>query len=196
MNEQQSGAVALLCLIPSLICGFPILLIVITALLPAYFERAKQAVTSHPWQSFFLGLVNFVFFFTLGAVFAEAGFVPLRLVAVLSLFIILPLMAVTGFATAAGLIGERVLTRFSDRQGRPVISFITGIVCLGLSALVPLVGWAILIIMLMVGFGASLLALFRRNGAIPVESQPAQTSALPETSEASAEYGIDKSPGD
>ena len=170
MNEQQSGAVALLCLIPSFICGFPILLIVITALLPAYFERAKQTVTSHPWQSFFLGLVNFVFFFTFGAIFVEAAFAPFRLLAVLSLFIILPLMIVTGFATAAGLIGERVMNRFADRQSKPIVSFIIGIVCLGLSAVVPIVGWAILVILLMIGFGASLLTLFRRrNGAIPVE---------------------------
>jgi hypothetical protein len=182
MNDQQSGAVALLCLIPSFICGFPILLIVITALLPTYFERAKQTVISHPWQSFFLGLINFVFFFTIGAVFAEAGFAPIRLVAVLSLFIILPLMTVTGFATAAGLIGERVMTRFTDRQSRPVVSFIIGIVCLGLSALVPIVGWAILVIVLMIGFGASLLALFRRrNGVIPVDPQPesSDTSSTP-----------------
>jgi len=179
MNDQQSGVVALLCLIPSFICGFPVLLIVITALLPAYFERAKQTVTYHPWQSFFLGLVNFVFFFAIGAVFAEAGFAPIRVVAVLSLFIILPLMTVVGFATAAGLIGERVLTRFTDWQSRPIVSFIIGVVCLGLGALVPLVGWAILVIMLMLGFGASLLALFRRNGAIPIDPQPEPTDTVP-----------------
>ena len=185
MNDQQSGVVALLCLIPSFICGFPILLIVITALLPVYFERAKQTVASHPWQSFFLGLINFVFFFTLGAVFAEAGFPLLRLVAGLSLFIILPLMTVTGFATAAGLIGERVMSHFTDQQGKPIVSFIIGIVCLGLSAVVPIVGWAILVILLMIGFGASLLALLRRrNGAVPIEpwSESSTETKIPEIS--------------
>jgi hypothetical protein len=187
MNEQQNGAALLLCLIPGFLCGFPMLLILITALMPDYFKHTKSIVTTRPWQSFFLGLINFVFFFTIAAVFAESPFVPLKAMAILSLFIVLPLMTVVGLATAASIAGERVLALLTDRSGTPLGRLVVGIVSLGISALLPIIGWIVLIILFMTGFGAALLALFRRNGTISVESQPKQTPAVPETSEASAE---------
>jgi hypothetical protein len=187
MNNQDQGALALFCLIPGFLCGFPMLLILVTALMPNYFKRSKSIVSTHPWQSFFLGLVNFVFFFTIAAVFAESPFVPLKAIALLSLFIVLPLMTVIGLGTAAGITGERVLALLTERPGTPLGRLVVGIVSLGLSALLPIIGWVVLIVLFMTGFGAALLALFRRNGVIPAESQPTQTSALPETSEASAE---------
>ena len=171
MNEQAGGAFVLFCLIPGFLCGFPMLLILVTALMPNYFERAKYIVSTHPWQGFFLGLVNFVFFFTIAAVFAESPFVPLKAIAILSLFIVLPLMTVIGLAIAAGIAGERVLALLTERPGTPLGRLVVGIVSLGISALLPIIGWVVLIVLFMTGFGAALLALFRRNGGIPVDSQ-------------------------
>jgi len=162
------------------------LLVLVTALVPTYFDRARRIVSTHTWQSFLLGLVNFVFFLAIVAVFGESAFAPLKAIAALSLLIVLPLMTVTGLATAAGVAGERVLALLTERPGTPLGTLVIGITCLGLSALLPIIGWLVLVILLMTGFGAALLALFRRNGTIPVESRPG-ASALPETSEASAE---------
>jgi hypothetical protein len=178
MNEQQDGAVFLLCLIPGFLCGFPMLLILVTALMPDYFKRTKSIVSTRPWQSFFLGLVNFVFFFTIAAVFAESPFVPLKAMAILSVFIVLPLMTVIGLATAASIAGERVLALLTERTGTPLGRLLVGIVSLGISALLPIIGWVVLIVLFMTGFGAALLALFRRNGAIPVDSQSESPVAL------------------
>jgi len=93
MNNQESGAIAL-CLVPGLLCGFPVLLVLVTALVPTHFNRARRIASTHPWQSFLLGLVNFVFFLAIVAVFGESAFAPLKGIAILSLFIVLPLMAV------------------------------------------------------------------------------------------------------
>jgi hypothetical protein len=185
MNNQESAAF-LLCLIPGLLCGFPTSLVLVTALLPTFFERARHILAARPWRSFLLGLVNFLFFFAIAAVFAEAGFALLKGVAFLSLFVVLPLMVVAGLATAAGIVGERVLALLTERSGTALATLVVGIVCLGLSALLPIVGWLVLIILLMTGFGAALLALLRRNGNAPVERDP-EASTMPATPEATDE---------
>ena len=41
MNNQGSGALVL-CLVPSLLCGFPVLLVLVTALVPTYFDRGSR----------------------------------------------------------------------------------------------------------------------------------------------------------
>ena len=95
-------------------------------------------------------------------------------------------MTVTGLATAAAVAGERVLALLTERPGTPLGTLIIGILCLGLSALLPIIGWLVLAVLLMAGLGAALLALLRRNGTIPVESR-AEASAVPESSEMPAE---------
>ncbi len=136
--------------------------------------------------SLLLGLTNFVFFLAIAAVFGDSALVPLKAMAVLSLFFVLPLMTVAGLATAAAVVGERVLALLTERPGTPLGTLIIGIICLGLSALFPLVGWLVLAILLIMGFGAALLALVRRNGAIPVATRP-EAPTKGGASEASAE---------
>ncbi len=189
MNNDQAGVLVLLTLTCGLLFGLPFLLILITALMSKYLERAKQTVSDLPWQSFFLGLVNFFFFFAIGAIFAEAGFVPLRAIAILSLFLVLPMMILIGLVVAAGFTGERVLTLFTEKQKKPLVALVIGIIALGFSALVPIVGWAVLTILLMIGFGAAILTLFRRNGTVPVESW-SKSPAEPEASKTPTESDI------
>ena len=100
--------------------------------------------------------------------------------------IILPLMTIAGLATAAGIVGERVLAFFTERPGTRLGTLVIGIICLGLSALLPIFGWLVLAILLMMGFGAALLALLRPNGTIPVGPGP-EASVVPAASETTAE---------
>ena len=162
MNDQASGAF-LLCLVPGLLIGFPTLLILLTALAPGFFARARRVVSAHPWQSFLLGLINFCFFFAIAAVFSESAVVPLKVVAGLVVLAVLPLMVVVGAAAAAGIAGERLLAFLFERPGTPLATLVLGLIGLGLVGLLPILGWLILAILLMIGFGASLLALFRRS---------------------------------
>ena len=165
MNES-TGAVVL-CLVPGLLCGLPTLLILVTALVPTYLKRAGRAVSARTWQSLVLGLANFVFFFAIAAISSNVTYVSLRVVAGLILFILLPLMAVVGMATAARVVGERVLALLTDRPGTQLGDLVLGIFCLGIGALLPIVGWVALGLLVMTGFGAVLLALFQRNGSVP-----------------------------
>ncbi len=185
MNNQESGVLVLF-LVPGLVCGFPMLLILVTALIPTYFDRTGRTLSVHPWRSFLLGLINFVFFFAIAAVFGESTIAPLKSIAILSLFVVLPLMTIAGLATAAGIVGERVLAFLTERPGTRLGALVIGIICLGLSALLPIIGWLVLAILLMTGFGAALLALLRRNGTIPVEPGP-EAPAVPAASETTAE---------
>ena len=181
MNNQESRALVL-CLVPGLLCGLPTLLVLVTALVPTYFDRARRMVSTHPWQTFLLGLINFVFFSAIAAVFGEAAFAPLQGIALLSLFVVLPLMTIAGLATAAGMVGERVLALLTERSGTQLGALVIGIICLGLSALLPILGWLLLIILLMAGFGAALLALLWRNRGIPTDVGP-EESVSPGASE-------------
>jgi hypothetical protein len=185
MNNQGPRALVF-SLIPGLFCGLPTLLVLVTALVPTYFDRARRIVSTRPWQSFLLGLVNFVFFFAIAAVFGESAFPPLKGIAALSVLIVLPLMTVIGLAAASGVAGERVLALLTERPGTLLGTLVIGIVCLGLSALLPIIGWLVLAVLLMTGFGAALLALLRRNGTIPLESRT-EASVVPESSEMPAE---------
>ena len=72
MNNQGSGA--LLCLVPGLLCGFPTLLILVTALIPTYFDRARRIVSTHP-----VGVT--VFGFDAYVSYAYAGGTELREIA-------------------------------------------------------------------------------------------------------------------
>ena len=84
MNEQQFGAVFVILIGLGFLVGLLMLLILVSALIPGFFERAKQTTSTHPWQSFLLGLVNFVFFLTITAVFIDTAIVPLKTIAVLT----------------------------------------------------------------------------------------------------------------
>jgi hypothetical protein len=102
------------------------------------------------------------------------------LLAYLSLFIALPIIIMMGLAVSVGITGERVLKLFTQKSNAPIVTLIVGIVFLGFSALTPIVGWALLIILMTMGFGATLLALFRRNETLeppvvePVEPPPGE----------------------
>jgi len=176
MNNENAGGVIIILF--GLLCGLPMLLILLAALMTRFLERAKGMLLAHPWQSFFLGLVNTLFFLAIGLLFAEVGFVPLKAMAFLSLFIALPIIIMMGLAVAVGLVGERVLTLFTQKSGVPIVTLIVGIIFLGFSALTPIVGWALLVILIIMGFGATLLALFRRSETIePPIVEPMGTSA-------------------
>ncbi len=150
-----------------MLCGLPMFLILMTALLPRHIERAGTTLIQHPRQSFFLGLVNFLFFLTIGVFLAEAAFPLLKFIALVSLFIVLPVIIVTGLAVGVDFIGARVLALFTRQPGRHILRLIVGIVFLGISALTPIVGWAVLLVVIVMGFGAALVSVFRRRPPSP-----------------------------
>jgi hypothetical protein len=171
-----------LCMGPALLCGLPMLLVVLIALAPKYFGRARRTAASRVWQSFLLGLVNYLFFSVIAAIVGSLGISFLEAVAVFIAFVVLPLMVVIGGAVVAGLVGERVLALLTEQTASPLANLVIGMVCMGICALLPVVGWFVLLVLLMIGFGAALLALFRRDAKVEPASLPG-----PKASEAPAE---------
>jgi len=138
------------------------LLVALAALLPDLHQRSLAALERSPWRALGLGLVNYVFFGALLALFANLG--PLGLV---SLFIALALLALTGagLAVVGRLVGER-LAVWRESPTSPLTRLAAGTVILEMALFVPVVGWFVLLpLASLAGLGAVVLALVQRKPA-------------------------------
>ncbi|MCP4538164.1 MAG: hypothetical protein GY832_13570 [Chloroflexi bacterium] len=162
MNDD-SGFV---CLLGMVIVGLPPMLILLTSLVPGYVERARAVMRARPGRSFLLGLVNLLFF---GAVSLLSGvnFAPLALLGALALFFVLPLFLLMGLLIAAGIAGEQVWLQVTARSGSLLGSLLIGILALGLTILVPILGWLLFLGLVLAGLGAGIVALVQRKKAEP-----------------------------
>jgi hypothetical protein len=153
------GLVLFLC---AAVAGMPALLVLLTALVPGYAERTRAVIHKWPGRSFLLGFVNILFFFAL-AMFSEVEFAPIALVGQCSLAIVLPILLVAGLLGATGVVGERVWQQISPKGASLLGSLAIGIVVMGLALIMPIVGWILSVILVCIGLGASIIALFRRK---------------------------------
>ncbi|MDY7077153.1 MAG: hypothetical protein SXV54_09540 [Chloroflexota bacterium] len=169
MNDD-SGAI---CLLGMAIVGLPPMLILLTALVPGYVERARAVVQAQPRRSFALGLVNGLFFGAL-SLLTGAEWAPVTLIGGLSLVIVLPLFLVLGLLVAAGIAGERIWLQVTSRPGSLLGATVLGTLVLGLTLLVPILGWVLFLGLTLTGLGASIQALFRRPRpeSVPETSRP------------------------
>jgi hypothetical protein len=144
------------------ILGLPPMLILLTALLPGYVERARGVMRDRPGRSFLLGLLNLVFFGVL-SMLVGVGFAPIALTGAFSAFVLLPVCMVLGLLIAAGFAGEQILLQVASRTGSLLGSVALGIVVLILSLLLPVVGFLVFVVLMTIGLGAAIFALFRRK---------------------------------
>ena len=94
-------------------------------------------------------------------------FVLAQIVGVLSLLICLPVLAIVGLLAAAGISGEKLWLQAASKPGTLLGSLIIGVLLLGLVLIVPFVGWAIVLGLILAGLGGSIIALFSRRQAQP-----------------------------
>lgn len=163
---MENNADRILLLLCAAIAGMPALLVLLTALVPGYAQRTRAVIRKWPGRSFLLGFVNLLFFFTL-TMFTEEEFAPIAFVGGCSLAIVLPILLVAGLFGATGIVGERVWQQISPRDASLLGSLAIGVVVMGLALLTPIVGWALFLILICVGLGASIIALFRRKRPQP-----------------------------
>lgn len=134
------------------------LLVLLPALLPGRVARAQQIAQNSPGRAFVIGLVNFLFFGVLIAIFVQGA----ELGGLIAATILLALLAVT----AVGLAGINQIV-----QGRlyPTVDegMKRGLKTAGLliaAGLLPLLGWFVLTpILLLISLGAAIIALVRRK---------------------------------
>lgn len=158
MNDINSA----LLIVCTTLAGLPALLVLVTILVPAYVERAKETMRSRPWRSLLLGLVNFVFFALL-VLLTEARFALLALLGILSLTVALPLSLVAGLVVAAGCVGEELWLQAASRRASLLGSLLIGTLVLGPTLLVPVLGWIAFTGLVLAGLGAAITALFQRR---------------------------------
>ena len=155
-NSDGTGLVLLW--ICATMLGAPAILVLLTALAPKYVARAREVMLKRPVRSFFLGLVNFVFFSAL-VLLGSIEFAPAQVAGLLSLIVCLPVLAIVGLVAAAGVCGEKLWLQAASKPGTLLGSLVIGILLLALVLIVPFVGWTIVFGLILAGLGASIIAL-------------------------------------
>lgn len=162
MNDILSSIPIFLLLTLLLACH----LLVFGALFPARVDKSAEHVRAALWRSFWIGLVNFLFF---GAIvlllFALSDGVQKS---VLRVVLLLPAATITivifaflslGLASISAVIGERL---FPEAAAWKRSFFAT--LLLGVGCTVPLLGWFLLLpFAALTGFGTVLLTYYQRN---------------------------------
>lgn len=142
------------------------LLVTITLLFPGLSSRASHIQETMPGRSFFLGGVNFLFFFAVAAVLAQigeqfpGGLGSLFGLAALILVLIILTIMIFGLAGMVNLLADRTSTQ-PVTTGRKL-----GAAALLVAAgFAPVIGWFILTpIVLLTGLGAGIIAIVQGFG--------------------------------
>lgn len=116
---------------------------------------AAWRIRSHFWKSLGLGVLIFVVV-PLAAILVIATIIGIPLG--LTLAALYPVLVVVGFLTAAAFVGElgaRLSARGSEiTTGRRVLWLVLALIVLGLVSAIPIVGWMIALLAVIIGVGA------------------------------------------
>ncbi len=140
------------------------------ALWPSAVQRAQERIPRKPYGTFFIGLGVLVVFTLLVGILGQANLAPPALL--LSAFGLG--WSMVGVSALARPVGSR-LSSPGDPAWKP---HLRGGIVLALSFLVPFLGWMLLFpIALILGMGATTMAVFKRAPAMPA---PAPIPTKPE----------------
>jgi hypothetical protein len=138
------------------------LTLVVAALWPAFTERARGNLERSPGKTLILGLVNYVFIGAIALVSMNLG--PIAVISVI-LAGLLMLGTFLGLPSVAALVGAR-LYGLRERDATRWHEIVAGGLALYLAALVPAVGWFLLLPALCLwSLGTAVLTLASRNTA-------------------------------
>jgi hypothetical protein len=135
------------------------LLVLLPALLPERVARAQQIAQTSPGRAFVIGLVNFLFFGVVAAIFTNGG----EAGGLIALIISLAIVAIMAVGLAA--INQIVQGRLYANEGGVKVGLKTAVLLIA-SCLLPLLGWLVVMpILLLISLGAGIIALVRRKSA-------------------------------
>ena len=175
---QAVQGIALILLVPVAILAKSAVQAVIAVLFPGWTARARSAAEEQrglclAWGALLCVLTFLVLLITGGVLNALA---PLGLVFLL----VVALLANWGFVGPASLMGERLL----PGTDRTPLQALTGALVLSFACLMPIIGWALLLLLLFASLGAGLMALSRRAtpraATAPAKASPASSGRGPE----------------
>jgi hypothetical protein len=165
MNE----AFALLTVVFLLVVGIPAYCVVMAVFFGRAVNNAELSATLAPWRAFGVGLVNFLFFGTVGflsLVAADSTKISLLILPTLLAVLLLGMGWSVGLTALARVVGVRL---FPAANGFQQVAGGAGL--LTIACLLPFVGWLLLLpYLLFVSLGAVIMSLFSSRGAPAAET--------------------------
>ncbi len=166
-TEAAQGAAGILGLV-LLGIGLVALMLVTAALWPRFTLKARDNLETSPGKTFLVGLVNYLFLGAIALVALNLGPAAVFGVGLGSLLLVGTFL---GLPAAAILVGTR-LYDLRERETTRWSEIIAGSVALYLAALLPVVGWFIVLPALCLWcFGTTALTLLNRNRQGAVEAE-------------------------
>ena len=133
--------------------------------LPQYHETAIRTLREQRWVSLGVGFVAAVLTPVVTAIlFATVLGIPLALI----LAAVYPILLYWGRIFALHRLGE-ALCRLFRASPRPGWALVLGLVVYGLLALIPVLGWLVILVVVLSGLGAEVIA--RKNLYVAARSQ-------------------------
>jgi hypothetical protein len=141
-----------LILLASLI--FALLTFLAGALFPTGIERSKTYLRNNLGQCFLVGLILFIFFLPLNFILLITLIgIPL----IPMLWLIYGVLAIWGISVLANIIGSKILNAFNYQGNSHLLPLFIGILIFYLLALIPILGWLIILIIKIIALGTALL---------------------------------------
>lgn len=133
--------------------------------LPRFHQSVVTTLRERPWASLGIGFVAAVVLpVVCGLLFMTVVAVPLALLLLAAFFIVLYWARIY----AIGRIGEAILGRLRPNSG-PAAAFVLGLFVYYLLAIIPFIGWLVIPLVMLLGFGAELIA--RKNFYVTARAQ-------------------------
>ena len=142
------------------IIGLFALVVLLSLIMPNELGKISSIVKNEPLQMFLYGLLGVILIVPLALMLLISvigiALIPLEILAVF-------LASLIGYIAVATLIGQRILNAMNNDDPNIIISAILGVLLLWLIGLIPFVGGFVKFIVCIMGFGAVIIAVARRN---------------------------------
>ena len=155
-----------------LICfaSFLVLAMLVTALFPESTRHIADRIALHPVKSGFTGIIALLMIVPVGILLAISiiglVLIPVEMTVVSAALLI-------GYVAAAKLVGARLVALLKRPPTTQLWETFWGIIALGLIGLIPVAGWLLNALVLVIGFGGAWLALLKtRHPAVPAREVP------------------------
>lgn len=157
------------------VIGLIALALLFAVLIPNELNTVTNNVKNEPIIMFLYGLLGVVLIIPMTVMLA-ISIIGIALIPIEILAIFLGLLI--GYIAVAILIGKKILGALKNDNPSIVLSLLLGIVLLWLIGLIPIFGNIVFMIALIMGFGAVIIAVARRNRKKEIVIEPVSAEAI------------------
>lgn len=142
------------------IIGLFALVLLLSAIMPMELNKVATIVKNEPLHMFLYGLLGFILIVPL-AVLLAISIIGIALIPIEMLAVFIALLM--GYIAVAIIIGKRVLKALKNNDPNIILSALLGVLLLWLVGLIPFFGFLVKAIACVIGFGAVIIVIARRN---------------------------------